>query len=89
MHSHETAFVCECRIFHSTFFLLLCNFICKHTGIGYILFLHVPPGGFKRGDVEHFHSIYFHYIVRSYKDVIVVTNTATRRTNKVLSFVMY
>ncbi len=29
------------------------------------------------------------YIVRSYRDVIVVTNTAARRTNKAWRIVMY
>ncbi len=29
------------------------------------------------------------YIVKSYRDVIVVTNTATRRTNNAYSIVMY
>ncbi len=35
------------------------------------------------------YNLFHNYIVMPYRDVIVVTNTATRRTNKAKSIVMY
>ncbi len=48
-------------------------------------------GGFDKYKIIFFVFFYLvnNYIVRSYGDVIVVTNIATRGTNKAQSIVMY